>query len=82
MPLTAPGLTKAIEKAFADEWFRLRQTPLPAAGGDDRRMLFVAVATGVLAYLSSNQDDFINSITFEQNAGDSWSVDAVDLNIT
>ena len=80
--LRASELTQAIETAFADEWLRLRGTALPAAGGEERRMLFVAVANGVLGYLAANERDFISSITFDRNEGESWGVDSLDLNIS
>jgi len=65
------GLTDAIDRAFATEWAKAKPIPLPGAGGEDRRLLFAAVARGVLEYLSDHQAELITAVTLKQTGTDS-----------
>lgn len=51
------GMALAIEEAFANELLNLKGTPLPESSKDERRMLFAAIAQGVLYYLHDHQTD-------------------------
>ena len=52
------SMAKAIEDAMKDEWQRVKDEPLPAPlGEEDRRILFVAIARGVLNYLHAHRVD-------------------------
>jgi hypothetical protein len=53
----AGSMSAAIERAFAAEVMGAKLADLPAAGKDDRAMLFNAIAQGVLAYLRAHEDD-------------------------
>jgi O-methyltransferase involved in polyketide biosynthesis len=57
------SMAEAIEIAMQQE-LAASGTALPAAGADDRRLLFVAIARGVLQYLKAHQTETFNSITF------------------
>jgi hypothetical protein len=81
MALRASELTDEIEAAFADEWARLKAIPLPGAGAEERRMLFAAVARGVLAYLDRKDDEIFRSITLGRTGGDTTTWDIVDTDL-
>lgn len=83
MALTVSGLTGAIETAFAAEWQSVRNAALPGAGGEDRRLLFAAIARGVLGYLKTHERELISRLEFEdlEEVGRSRRIRSVDLNI-
>lgn len=51
------GMADAIEQAFADELSKRKGTSLPDASAEERRMLFAAIARGVLGYLHDNESN-------------------------
>lgn len=51
-PAFAASLGEAIEAALAAEMVVSGRGPLPAMGREDRRLLFVAIGSGVLQYLA------------------------------
>jgi hypothetical protein len=84
MPLVLNELTDAIDKAFGTEWTNSKGGTAPDAGKDDRRLMFAAVARGILEYLSAHQSDFIASLTLTDTAGNSsinYNASATSLNI-
>jgi hypothetical protein len=83
MALQAGELTEAMLEALGREWQRAKGAPLPTAGVEDRRLLFAAVAHGLLAYLNAKQDQVIATIDLEQ-AGTRvrYQVRALDLDIS
>lgn len=50
----AQDMEDAMQGVWAERW---PDEPFPTAGEDDRRMLFVAIAQGVLRYLSRNESE-------------------------
>ena len=84
MALEITGLTQAIDDAFKKEWGnRKKGIPLPAAGQEDRQLLFAAVARGVLEYLKAHEDEVLNKITIQENATKlrTVTITAAELNI-
>jgi hypothetical protein len=82
MALQAGELTEAMLQALGTEWQRAKGAPLPATGVEDRRLLFTAVAHGLLAYLSAKQDQVITTIDLEQaGVRVRYQVRALDLDI-
>jgi hypothetical protein len=51
------GMAAAIEQAFGDELAARKGTQLPDASAEERRMLFAAIARGVLGYLHDNESN-------------------------
>ena len=47
----ANSMAEAIEQAFKSEWQRMKRTPLLEAGEEDRKILFSAIAQGVVRHL-------------------------------
>ncbi len=85
MPLTTNDLTEAIEEVMAEEYEKKKGTPLPGVGADDRKLLFTAVAGGVLKYLESKQGEVIKTIKVKGGALGStevtFTVTGLDLDI-
>jgi hypothetical protein len=84
MPLIPSELTDAMQEAFKTEWAAAKKTPMPEAGGQDRRLLFAAVARGLLEYVAAHQAEALQTITFEDVAGQSVKHTVTDtaINIT
>lgn len=61
----ANSMAEAIENALQSEWQTVKGSALPSAGADDRKILFVAIAQGVLGYLKANQAELISTITLQ-----------------
>ncbi len=57
----AGSMAEAIEQAFQAEWTAARTTALPQAGAVDRKILFAAVAQGVLNYLEAHKTELVTS---------------------
>lgn len=56
----ANTMTGEIEAAMREEWRAAKDQELPGGPGEeDRRILFAAVAKGVLRYLYAHRDDLI-----------------------
>jgi hypothetical protein len=83
MPLQAGELTEAMLRALEREWQRAKGAALPAAGVEDRRLLFAAVARGLLEYLDAHQDQVIRTIDLDQaGVRTRYQVRALDLDIS
>jgi hypothetical protein len=84
MALDVTELTEAIVDAMGTEWQNAKGTPLPAAGLEDRRILFAAVARGLLTYLEVKQERALKKLDLEDSGGDvrSYTVRATDFDIT
>jgi hypothetical protein len=61
-------MTAFIEAAMREEWQAARGEELPSSGpgAQDRKILFAAVAKGVLRYLYEHRDDLIASLTIPE----------------
>jgi hypothetical protein len=72
-----------MEGAMEEEWRVAKGVPLPGVGLEDRRLLFAAIARGVLAYLKTNQNGIFKTITFEDISGQRvmHKLQAADLDI-
>jgi hypothetical protein len=83
MSLRPSALTDAIDEAFRQEWTRDHPNPLPEAGSQDRRLLFAAVARGLLTYLEANHNEIFETITLKTEGADerTYTVTATDLDI-
>lgn len=84
MTLRPSELTAKIDAAFAAEWQRTKGVPLPAGGGEDRRLLFAAVARGVLEYLKEKDGETYKTISVRPHLGGdatTWDVTDTDLDV-
>jgi hypothetical protein len=74
------SLAEAIETAMAAEWQAVKGEPMPSADPTDRRILFVAIARGLLKYLEDHRGDMVTSITMDLGVGNTtFTVDDFDL---
>jgi len=48
------SMAAAMEQAFEDEWIDVKEEALPGGGEEERKILFAAVAQGLLSYLEAN----------------------------
>jgi hypothetical protein len=63
------SMAAAMERAFDLVWNARWGTPLPTQTRDDRRLLFVAIAQGVIRHLKDNAlQGFDVDVTVEQTA--------------
>jgi len=53
----AATLSRTIEAAMVVEHQAVKGRPMPNAGAEDRRMLFDAIAMGIVAYLKAHESD-------------------------
>jgi len=51
------SMAQAIEMEYEAIWNSLKEEPLPNEGREDRRMLFIAIARGVVRHLQQNAHD-------------------------
>jgi hypothetical protein len=83
LALEVTALTDAIDAAFKTEWGKIKSAPLSDAGGEDRRLLFAAVARGLLEYLSEHQEELVLSVKATKTGGaaEDYSVESISLDI-
>lgn len=60
------SMAEAMEEAFQEEWLRIKEEPLIEAGTYERKILFSAIAKGVVKHL-------------REKAGDAFKI---DVNVT
>ncbi len=73
------SMAEAIEQAMDKEYRAVKGTALPAEGSEDRKLLWAAIANGILNYLKKNQNDILASITLDTNVAN--TVTALELNV-
>jgi hypothetical protein len=84
MALKPGELADEIEHAFESVWGQLKpDDPFPSDGRADRRVLFLAVARGLLTYLENKQNETLSTLqlVLSHNIPDTYIVEALDLNI-
>jgi hypothetical protein len=63
------SMAKAMDDAMKDAYQKLKGSPLPDKGQEDRRMLFVAIAQGMLSYLRTHENDMVASMNVTPAGG-------------
>ena len=82
MALKTSELVAVMETVMRNEYLSQKKTPLPTLGGEDRKLLFTAMAGGVLQYLESKQKEVISTITLKVGTNEeTYTVTNLDLNI-
>lgn len=75
----ADSMAGAIDAAMQEEWHAAKGQPLPEGlGREDRRILFAAVAKGVLRYLHAHRADLVSNVVADKPSGHSHQL-AFDL---
>jgi hypothetical protein len=72
------SMAKAIEDAMNQLFQQIKGEPLPETGKADRRILFVAIARGILQYFTDHLGDIDGNVTV---GGTNYTVN-INLNIT
>ena len=80
MALVANDLANAMLNQLDDAWQIVKGEPIPSPPGDDARVMFLAIARGLLIYMEQHQNDTIKTIAL--GGGSSVNVTSLDLNIT
>ena len=85
MPLKPDDLAAAMLTALPQAWQEVKGTTFPGGGDqDDQRVLFIAIARGLLTYLQNNPNETMNSITLTAPSGGisgTYTVSSVSLKI-
>jgi hypothetical protein len=66
----ASSMAQAIENAMAQEYKAVKGEDMPATGQEDRRLLFAAIAQGVVKHLNDNPDAFRVSVSLLSGDGE------------
>jgi hypothetical protein len=77
------SLAEAIETAMKQEWQLVKGEALPGTGEEDRRLLFVAVARGVIKFLDDHQDEIFTSMKLKHLGAVhsvTYTVEALEFN--
>jgi len=77
------SMVLAIENEMKNVYKTLNGVNLPAVGEEDRRMLFSAIARGILKYLDDHAGELIKDLTIDHAGGTTTehTVDGLDLDI-
>ena len=71
------AVIKAIEDAMDEVFQKVKGTPIPEVGKEDRQLLYVAISRGVLKYLADHQETMSVFAIDEVN-----DTGHIDLNVT
>lgn len=75
-----PGsMAEEMEKVMEAEMQALKGHGLPAMGRDERRVMLVAVARGMLNYLKKHEKDILRNIRLDPDSGDDIDAEVEDL---
>lgn len=66
------SMAACIEKVMDRLWRERYRTDLPAATRDDRRILYVAIAQGIIKHLQDNAEDAFDVDVEVVQTDDSW----------
>ena len=71
----AASMAEAMDKAFLKEWRTVKGTTLSSLGEEDRRILLVAIAQGVVAHLQQHPEAIRVEVNFTNTQGESGAVE-------
>ena len=80
MALVANDLANAMVDQLDEAWQIVKGEPFPGGSRDDAKIMFLAVARGLLIYMEQHQNDTIKTIAL--GGGSAVNVTSLDLNIT
>jgi hypothetical protein len=79
MALIANDMANAMVDQLDEAWQQVKGEPFPGGSRDDARIMFLAVARGLLIYMEAHQNDTISSIAL--GGGSAQTVNSMNLNI-
>ena len=80
MALDANGLANAMVAQLPAAWEAVKGEDWPGGDTNDAKIMFLAVARGLLIYMEQHQNDTIKTIAL--GGGSAVNVTSLDLNIT
>ena len=80
MALVANDLANAMVDQLDEAWQIVKGEPFPGGSRDDAKVMFLAIARGLLSYMEQHQNDTIKTIAL--GGGSAVNVTSLDLNIT
>lgn len=78
MALDAGDLAQAMTDELDEAWRFVKGEDFPGDSREDARIMFVAIARGLLLYLEAHKTDMVNTIQF--SGGSPITVTSVDIN--
>lgn len=81
MPLTADALADQIELGFRSAWEDSMPSSIGDVGAEDRRVLFLGIARGILDYLEAQQNQILRTITLRTGATQNTTFDVTGLDL-
>lgn len=79
MALVANDLANAMVDQLDEAWQIVKGEPFPGGSRDDARIMFLAVARGLLIYMEQHQNDAVSTIAL--GGGAAVNVTSLNLNI-
>jgi hypothetical protein len=79
MALIANDLANAMMNQLDEAWQIVKGEPIPSPPGDDARVMFLAIARGLLIYMEQHQNDAVSTIAL--GGGAAVNVTSLNLNI-
>ena len=71
----AASMAEAMFVAMQKEWQAAHGSPLPGGAGElDRRIMFAAIAQGVLGYLEDHRGDLVTTVVQDASGGHSHTM--------
>ena len=80
MALVASELADAMVAQLDEAWKIVKGEDFPGGSRDDAKIMFLAVARGLLIYMEQHQNDTVSTIAL--GGGASVNVTSLNLNIT
>jgi hypothetical protein len=78
MSLVANDMAQAMVDQLDEAWQQVKGEPFPGGSRDDARIMFLAVARGLLLYLEAHPNDMVSSITL--SGGSAQTVNSINVN--
>ena len=80
MALVANDLANAMVDQLDEAWQIVKGEPFPGGSRDDAKIMFLAVARGLLIYMEQKQNETVSTIAL--GGGAAVNVTSLNLNIT
>jgi hypothetical protein len=79
MPLIADHLADAMLAQMDEAWLLVKGEPIPNPPGLDAKVMFLAIARGLLSYMEQHQNDMVSSVAL--GGGSAVNVNSLNLDI-
>lgn len=79
MPLIADELADAMMNQLDEAWLLVKGQPIPNTPGEDAKVMFLAIARGLLSFMEQHQNDMVSSVAL--GGGSAVTVNSLNLDI-